>query len=92
MRARGGTRIVLEGRVELGGMRRRELPVPCLDHARCFAEKPLADADRGSDPAFPSRDAIDLAFMLEAWPASDAVAGAALARGELGRTRGRRRK
>ncbi len=76
--------VVLEGRVALGGMRCRGLPVACLDHASCFAEKLLANADHGRDTAFLARDVIDLAFMLEAWPASEALAGAERARRAYG--------
>jgi hypothetical protein len=60
------------------------LPVPCLDHASCFAEKLLANADRGRDDAVLGRDAIDLAFMVEAWSPADALAGAERARHAYG--------
>lgn len=76
--------IVLEGRIELGGGRRIGFDVPCLDHADCFAEKLLANADRWRDDAVLSRDIIDLAFMVEGWSRADALAGAALARGAYG--------
>jgi len=76
--------IVLEGRISLGGMQCRGLPVPCLDRASCFAEKLLANADRGRDDAVLARDAIDLAFMLVAWPPADALAGAERARRAYG--------
>jgi hypothetical protein len=76
--------IVLEGRIELGGMRCAGLPVPCLDHASCFAEKLLANADRGRDDAVLGRDAIDLAFMVEAWSPADARTGAERARRAYG--------
>jgi hypothetical protein len=86
--------IVLEGRVALGGMQCEGLPVPCLDHASCFTEKLLANADRGRDDAVLGRDAIDLAFMVEAWSPADARAGAERAagvRGGRGRRAARRR-
>jgi hypothetical protein len=76
--------IVLEGRIALAGMQCAGLPVPCLDHASCFAEKLLANADRGRDDAVLGRDAIDLAFMVEAWPPAEALAGAERARRAYG--------
>lgn len=84
----GGARlkfeIVLEGRIELDGETRGGSLVPCLSHADCFAEKLLANADRWGDDAVLSRDAIDLAFMIENWSAADAAAGAARAHGAYG--------
>ena len=59
--------IVLEGRVRLNGEPCMGLPVPCLDRVSCFAEKFLANADRGNDEAMLGRDVIDLAFMVEGW-------------------------
>jgi hypothetical protein len=76
--------IVLEGRIALAGMQCTGLPVPCLDHASCFAERLLANADRGRDDAVLGRDAIDLAFMVEAWSPADALAGAERARRAYG--------
>jgi hypothetical protein len=76
--------IVLEGRIDLAGGSRIGFDVPCLDHADCFAEKLLANADRWRDNAVLSRDIIDLAFMVEGWSRADALAGAALARGAYG--------
>lgn len=72
--------IVREARIGLASMRVPSLPVSCIDHAHAFAEKLLANADRGLDPSTLSRDAIDLAFMMEAWPRDDAAQGAAIAR------------
>lgn len=71
--------VILEARIAVTCMRVRNIPVPVLDRASCFAEKCLANADRWTDVSVMSRDAIDLAFMLSAWFASDAQAGAALA-------------
>jgi hypothetical protein len=76
--------IVLEGRVGLVGTRAGPFGVPCLSYADCFAEKLLANADRWSDDAVLSRDIIDLAFMIEGWGKSDAIAGAARARAAYG--------
>ena len=76
--------IVLEGLVALGGMQCEGLPAPCLDHASCFTEKLLANADRGRDDAVLGRDAIDLAFMVEAWSRVDALDGAERARRAYG--------
>lgn len=76
--------IVLEARIGLAGTDVPRVPVPCLGRAHAFAEKLLANADRGLDSATFSRDAIDLAFMIAAWPGEDALAGARLARGAYG--------
>ena len=59
--------IILEARVHLVPVRHKQFPVPVLDRTACFAEKWLANADRWNDSAVLSRDAIDLAFMLQAW-------------------------
>jgi Nucleotidyl transferase AbiEii toxin, Type IV TA system len=76
--------IVLEGRLRLHGEPCTGLPVPCLDRISCFAEKFLANADRGNDEAVLGRDVIDLAFMLEGWGETPARDGAALAREAYG--------
>ena len=76
--------IVLEGRVRLNGEPCMGLPVPCLDRVSCFAEKFLANADRGNDEAMLGRDVIDLAFMVEGWGTTPARQGAALARQAYG--------
>ena len=76
--------VVREGRIGLGGMRLPTLPVPCLDHVHAFAEKLLANADRGLDASTLSRDAVDLAFMLEGWPADEALAGLRIAQDAYG--------
>lgn len=77
--------IVREARIELAGAKVASLPVACLDYAHAFAEKFLANADRGLDASTLSRDAIDLAFMVEAWPMTAASEGAALARQAYGK-------
>jgi len=59
--------IVHEARIDLNGVALPDVPVSCLDQRTCFAEKFLANADRWADRSVLSRDAIDLAFMLNAW-------------------------
>jgi hypothetical protein len=76
--------IVNEGRIELGGERCATLPVPCIDKPSCFAEKFLANADRGNDAATLARDVIDLAFMLQGWGDAPARDGLARARDAYG--------
>ena len=78
--------IVREARIALEGVRVARIPVACLSRRHCFAEKFLANADRGMDASTLSRDAVDLAFMLEGWGTEEAVAGAALAREAYGKT------
>lgn len=58
---------VLEGRITIGGTLDRHLGVPVLDRNDMYAEKLLANADRGLDRSQMSRDLIDLAMMIEAW-------------------------
>ncbi|QWT21584.1 nucleotidyl transferase AbiEii/AbiGii toxin family protein [Bacillus sp. NP157] len=41
--------------------------VPVLTRVDSFAEKLLANADRGADRSTMSRDVIDLAMMIDAW-------------------------
>ena len=55
--------IISEGRIDLGGVATEPFPVRLLDRSSCFAEKLLANADRGRDESTRSRDIIDLAFM-----------------------------
>ncbi len=76
--------IVFEGRIDIAAERVAALPVPCLDRVSCFAEKYLANADRGKDEATRHRDVVDLAFMIEAWGAATAARGAAVAREAYG--------
>jgi hypothetical protein len=78
--------IVREARIGLEGMRIPRLPVSCLTRTHCFAEKFLANADRGMDASTLARDAVDLAFMVEGWGAKEATAGARLARVAYGPT------
>ena len=60
------------------------LPVACLTRRHCFAEKFLANADRGLDASTLSRDIVDLAFMIEGWSKADADTGLAIARSAYG--------
>jgi len=76
--------IVNEARIDLAGQAVAGIPVPCLDHVSCFAEKYLANADGGNDDSARSRDIIDLAFMIEAWGEETAAKGAAIARESYG--------
>lgn len=71
--------IVREARIALDGARVAGIPVSCLSRASSFAEKFLANADRGLDVSTLSRDLIDLAFMIEGWSEDDARAGYARA-------------
>jgi hypothetical protein len=95
--------IIHEGRIPLGpAVRERECPVPCLAISDCFAEKLLANSDRGADDTHLDRDLIDLALLREhvgpipdaAWTAVTGAYGPSvredLVRG-LTRFRGRRR-
>lgn len=55
--------IIFEARIDLGGGLDARLGVPVLDAPSAAAEKLLANADRGLDEMFRSRDLIDLAFL-----------------------------
>ncbi len=76
--------IIREARIALAAATVNKLPVDCLDRGHCFAEKFLANADRGLDAATLSRDIVDLAFMIEGWKVADAEAGLALAESAYG--------
>lgn len=71
--------IAREARIDLSGTNVSGLPVTCLARPHCFAERFLANADRGMDASTLSRDIIDLAFMVEGWSADDARLGMELA-------------
>jgi hypothetical protein len=77
--------IVRESRIDLQETSVAGLPVPCLDRPHAFAEKFLANADRGLDASTLSRDAIDLAFMVLSWGTGTAAQGAAIAREAYGK-------
>ncbi|MBV2234934.1 MAG: nucleotidyl transferase AbiEii/AbiGii toxin family protein [Sterolibacterium sp.] len=59
--------IVFEARIEIQGSPHPVLRVPTLSHEDLYAEKLLANADRGQDKATMSRDIIDLAMMIDHW-------------------------
>lgn len=61
--------ILSEGRIPLAGHRTNQLPVSTLVPADLYAEKLLANADRGQDRSVRSRDIIDLAVMVDEWGA-----------------------
>jgi hypothetical protein len=71
--------IIREARIDLEAADVPALPVPCLDRTHCFAEKFLANADRGLDASTLSRDIVDLAFMTEGWSGIDSQAGLSIA-------------
>ena len=77
--------IVHEARIDLSGTLIRRLHVPCLDRSCCFAEKFLANADRGLDESVASRDVIDIAYMIEAWGMPSFIEGAQKARDAYGK-------
>ncbi len=76
--------IIREARIDLEAGALRSIPVPCLTRRHCFAEKFLANADRGLDASTLSRDIVDLAFMIESWSQADADAGMAIAEAAYG--------
>ena len=59
--------IVSEGRIDLSGAMDPVLGVPTLSHEDMYAEKLLANADRCGDVSVASRDAIDLAMLIDHW-------------------------
>ena len=61
--------IVSEGRIALKGSLHPIFGVPTLSREDMYAEKLLANADRGLDKAQSSRDIIDLAMMIDHWGA-----------------------
>lgn len=77
--------IVNEARIDLSGARIDQLHVDCLDRACCFAEKVLANADRGLDASVASRDVIDIAYMIESWGTQALVEGMRKARDAYGK-------
>lgn len=68
--------IVSEGRIDISGSMNLLLGVPTLSPADMYAEKLLANADRCADLSALSRDAIDLAMLIEHWGAIPAGAWA----------------
>ena len=59
--------LIREGRINLTSTMTKQSPVPVLSATSCFAEKLLANTDRGADKQFLSRDLIDLAFISFHW-------------------------
>jgi len=59
--------IVSEGRIDIGGSIDPRLGIPTLSRVDMYAEKLLANADRCRDASVASRDAIDLAMLIEHW-------------------------
>ena len=59
--------IVSEGRIDITGSIDPVLGVPILSREDMYAEKLLANADRYGDRSVASRDAIDLAMLIERW-------------------------
>jgi hypothetical protein len=78
--------VIREGRIDLEGSAVRRMAVPCLTRKHCFAEKFLANADRGLDTSTLSRDVIDLAFMAHGWDKAEAEAGLAIAESAYGQS------
>ena len=76
--------IIFEGRIPLTGEARSPFPVEVLARPSCFAEKLLANADRGRDASANARDLIDLAFMAAHWPEEDLRSGMATAQSAYG--------
>jgi hypothetical protein len=70
--------IVREARIQLStspGEAIKGVRVPVLSRVDAFAEKFLANADRGLDAATNSRDIVDLAFMIQGWGHDEAKQG-----------------
>lgn len=61
--------IVSEGRIDISGSMNLLFGVPTLSREDMYAEKLLANADRCGDLSVLSRDAIDLAMLIEHWGA-----------------------
>lgn len=59
--------IVSEGRIAISGSMDPVFGVPTLSRLDMYAEKLLANADRCGDLSVASRDAIDLAMLIEHW-------------------------
>ena len=57
--------IIREARIALAGGTHPVAPVPCLGPLERIAEKLLANADRGLDPATGCRDALDLGMLIQ---------------------------
>ncbi len=76
--------IVVEGRIPLGGKPSSALGIPELDVPTAIAQKLLANADRGRDRAFFSRDLVDLAFFSARFTEAQFRAALRIARAAYG--------
>ena len=81
--------IIREARIALAGGTHPIAPVPCLGLVERVAEKLLANADRGLDPATGCRDALDLGMIARRYGPLPAEA-TALAAHAYGNDIGRR--
>jgi len=59
--------LVREARIELDENKQDLLGIPLIEPVDAYAEKLLANADRGLDKSMLSRDMIDLAMMIDKW-------------------------
>jgi hypothetical protein len=59
--------LVSEARISITGNYHPKFDVPTLSQVDMYAEKLLANADRGLDKSTMSRDIIDLSMMMNAW-------------------------
>ncbi|MDR3054446.1 MAG: nucleotidyl transferase AbiEii/AbiGii toxin family protein [Zoogloeaceae bacterium] len=59
--------LIREGRVSIQGALDPALNVPVLSRLDLYAQKLLANADRGLDRSAMSRDIIDLSMMIQSW-------------------------
>lgn len=59
--------IIRSGRKDLMGEIHPKFKIPTLSQVDLYSEKLCANAGRGLDKAFDSRDIIDLSMMIQAW-------------------------
>lgn len=59
--------IVREARIDISGEYNKDFMIPLLSKEDLFAQKLLANADRGLDRHSKSRDIIDISAMIESW-------------------------
>lgn len=59
--------IVRESRIDINGAFNSDITLPVLCREDLFAQKLLANADRGLDRQSKSRDIIDIAAMIDGW-------------------------
>lgn len=77
--------IVREGRIRLSPAAERCDNIVMLSRESAFAEKFMANADRGLDHATLARDVVDLAHMVLAWGMTEAKAGLRVAEASYGK-------